>query len=906
MTVIELKDIWWMYRIEFIIDDKATKENFWALKDISFKVKKGEALGIIGENGAGKSTVLKLIAGIFRPDRGEIKIQGRVSGLLELGAGFQPELTGKENIYLIASLFGLSQNQVDEKYKGIIDFADIGKFIHAPVKCYSQGMFVRLAFAVAIHMDSDILLIDDSLAVGDEYFQRKCIKKIFDLKEQGMTIIFVTHDMNMLNRLCERAIFLKEGKVIKDGAIDKVVPLYTQMMGAREKVGILEKEALKVVFNNGRFFLNWKDKILTPNSGAYAAFLIGDKWCSSLQADWEVLKKNESKLIATGKFYQLAMVQTWELELTDDYVIKWNIGIESQSPLEIQEGYAIIMLSDEYAWWFTVLGKGEFPPIEERDKDWRSLLEESLFSKCIGVKAKEAVDSEIPSLTFEQANFLSRNQAQILNTGYLTHCRVLQYKMLGLQNNLASQSNYFNYFSGKITLNLFSIEDYLKNIQDEFILSDGKLKLIFDNGKIKLSYDNVILTKSRHLCALVFTKDRHYVSGSAQWEVKKVDSRRLVARGRWHSFSAVQVWEIEVISEASFLWKIKMEINEETEILEQQVQFMCLQEYKKWFSNYGKGSFPSDFLEIDTDMLQYCIPNGMVGVESEDIRMPVLSLTFSEELNNFAKIFNSDFYDRARMLQVRRVEPEKNIKFLPGEYPYFVIQCTFGKDKENHPRDSSAVIEKEKLKVFFDKGMGSISWNGIELTKKLGLHTSVRSRGRWHDSVSSAIWGIEEKNKDTIKASSNWLHLPISQHWEIKLKENNLIELKIKIKVERKMEVERLQLNLLLSEQYSQWVSDKENGDFPSFRGDVDDDWECVYSAGNDSKYIGVSADTRSDIFLPPVMFLSRQLGPDWSLNIINSDIYHRGRLLQYRNKKKTAFSAGEYLYLSGEILIKV
>jgi ABC-type polysaccharide/polyol phosphate transport system ATPase subunit len=168
---------------------------------------------------------------MLRPDRGEIRVLGKVSGLLELGAGFQPELTGRENLYLNARLFGLSQNQIDEKYEEIVNFANIGKFINAPVKCYSQGMVVRLAFAIAIHMDPDILLIDDTLAVGDEYFQRKCIKKIFQIKEQGKTIIFVTHDMNMLSRLCRRALFLKEGRIVKDDIVDKVIPLYTQIIG---------------------------------------------------------------------------------------------------------------------------------------------------------------------------------------------------------------------------------------------------------------------------------------------------------------------------------------------------------------------------------------------------------------------------------------------------------------------------------------------------------------------------------------------------------------------------------------------------------------------------------------------------------------------------------------------------
>ncbi len=200
MVVVQFKDVWEMYRIKFVIAGKSRPENFWALKGINFEVQKGEVLGIIGENGAGKSTILKLIAGMLKPDRGEVSVSGRVAGLLELGSGFQPELTGMENIRLIAALFGLKASQIQDKYDDIIHFASLGKFIHAPVKCYSQGMFVRLAFAIAVHVDPDIFLIDDTLAVGDEYFQRKCLKKIFEIKNQAKTIIFVSHDMAMLSR----------------------------------------------------------------------------------------------------------------------------------------------------------------------------------------------------------------------------------------------------------------------------------------------------------------------------------------------------------------------------------------------------------------------------------------------------------------------------------------------------------------------------------------------------------------------------------------------------------------------------------------------------------------------------------------------------------------------------------
>lgn len=266
MPIIKFKDVWEMYRIKFIIEGKASWENFWALQEINFSMEKGELLGIIGENGSGKSTILRLIAGMLKPDRGGIEVAGSVSGLLELGAGFQIELTDRENISLQCELFGLRVDQAKERFQQIIDFAEIGKFINAPVKCYSQGMFVRLAFAIAVHMDSDIFLVDDTLSVGDEYFQKKCIKEIFKIKQRGKTVIIVTHDMAMLQKLCARTIFLKRGMLIKDEETAKAVSFYSQTVGSPKGIAIIERNRFSLVFNNGKLLLNWDGKLITPSS----------------------------------------------------------------------------------------------------------------------------------------------------------------------------------------------------------------------------------------------------------------------------------------------------------------------------------------------------------------------------------------------------------------------------------------------------------------------------------------------------------------------------------------------------------------------------------------------------------------------------------------------------------------
>lgn len=202
------------------------QNKFCALKNVSFKICQGETIGIIGKNGAGKSTILGLIAKVLKPTSGKIVVNGRVVGLLELSAGFHPDLTGYENIILNGILFGLTRQEVLSKVNNIINFADLGEFINQPIRTYSSGMLARLGFSVAVNIPADILLIDEVLAVGDVEFQTKCYKRIEEVKRENKTIVFVSHDLDAVKQLCTRVILLHQGEIIKDGEPDNVVTFY--------------------------------------------------------------------------------------------------------------------------------------------------------------------------------------------------------------------------------------------------------------------------------------------------------------------------------------------------------------------------------------------------------------------------------------------------------------------------------------------------------------------------------------------------------------------------------------------------------------------------------------------------------------------------------------------------------
>lgn len=198
-------------------------EKFHALKDISLNIETGETVALLGLNGSGKSTLLKHISGVMLPDTGTVRTRGRVAGLIEVGAGFHPDLSGRDNVFLNGAILGMTENQIRDRFDDIVEFSEIGQFIDTEVKFYSSGMYLRLAFSVAVHTDPEVFLIDEILAVGDEPFQRKCINKIEDLARAGKTLVVVSHDLDLVSRICRRGVVLEHGNIIFDGVIDAAV-----------------------------------------------------------------------------------------------------------------------------------------------------------------------------------------------------------------------------------------------------------------------------------------------------------------------------------------------------------------------------------------------------------------------------------------------------------------------------------------------------------------------------------------------------------------------------------------------------------------------------------------------------------------------------------------------------------
>lgn len=256
-------------RLKEALGFKVPIREHYALRNVSFNVERGETVGIIGTNGSGKSTILKIITGVLNPTAGEVLVDGRISALLELGAGFNMEYTGIENVYLNGTMMGFSKEEIDARLQDILDFADIGDFVYQPVKSYSSGMFVRLAFAVAINIDPEILIVDEALSVGDVFFQAKCYHKFEEFKKMGKTILFVSHDLSSISRYCDRVILLNKGIKMEEGSPKEMVDLYKQLLVGQEPTKAADPESKEKIIRK-----SWNEQIeLNPNLLEYGSKL---------------------------------------------------------------------------------------------------------------------------------------------------------------------------------------------------------------------------------------------------------------------------------------------------------------------------------------------------------------------------------------------------------------------------------------------------------------------------------------------------------------------------------------------------------------------------------------------------------------------------------------------------------
>ncbi|MDZ7957157.1 MAG: polysaccharide ABC transporter ATP-binding protein [Aulosira sp. DedQUE10] len=313
------------------------REEFWALKDVSFEIKQGDRVGIIGRNGAGKSTLLKVLSRIVEPTGGKIAIKGRVASLLEVGTGFHQELTGRENIFLNGAILGMSKVEIKRKFDEIVAFAEIEKFLDTPVKRYSSGMYVRLAFAVAAHLEPDILIVDEVLAVGDVQFQKKCLGKMEEVSNQGRTIFFVSHNMGTVNALCDKVIYLASGKVHAIGTTDSIVKLYFSEV-LKNKVEDLQQLRLPGFGQKIRFL----DINLSSRDGTLAfGQPIEYKLCIGSDIDMEGLSIGSSFFASSGNCIGTLITEEFAVRANQEITLQLTVSNSNLAPGSYYAGFSI-------------------------------------------------------------------------------------------------------------------------------------------------------------------------------------------------------------------------------------------------------------------------------------------------------------------------------------------------------------------------------------------------------------------------------------------------------------------------------------------------------------------------------------------------------------------------------------
>lgn len=936
MEIITLKDVWLKYRIEFKENGRFIPEDFWALKGINLSVNKGETICIIGENGAGKSTLLRIIAGMLNPDRGSAQVKGTVSGLIDIGSGFQRDLTGKENIYLISSLYGLTKEQIEARYNDIVNFAAIGRFIHAPVKSYSQGMFMRLGFAIAIHVDLDILVIDDIFAVGDIYAQRKCINKIFELKENGKTIVFITHDLETAKRICSRGIFLRDGEIIKNGPIDKVCSYYAETIGDKKGIALLQEGLLGVIFNNGKLILRWKDSAITSNLGGYSRMLFAGREYLSTAADWQVqAHQGEKGITAIGRWPDIPVSQCWKVSSLSEGEFLWEIIIQMSGRVCPEKFETKTIFIDEYKRWFTLDGEKDFPESFLHEEQWQCTLVDDAINTVVGLKADDTVAS-LPVIVFDRLQDNNRKICYVGNTGFEINGRALQYLAFPDASNANYAISKYRGFLSKIMIFNPDAKDKFKVyldrtkqvMQESKVIRKGLLSMFCKDHKIEIFWQDKLLSRGIGLNTQFRYRDKNYSALNGHWVIHKENSDEIVITISWDDKPMLkQIWRLKLQGNDSISWEIAMEIGEEIKIRNRQSELLLSEEYEKWITPEEKGGF--DRLEKKGGVVilnKYT--NKRIGVESvykvDDFILPEIVFCHEDAVPRASYIFKIKEDVCTTKLQYVEIDSKENPYMPPGRHEYFkgVIKVD-SKRKEGDliktTEKESVVIEREertlhkiefnKLSLVFDYGKGRIFWDGVEFTKGLGLYSSVFLQDRWHDS-SQAFWEVQRLDKKRLLAVGHWPWISMAQNWEISLLDEETLLWKITKETWEDVVSEREQVSLMVSDKYTEWFSQKKtHGKFPqSFIEHNGVFWDRLW-CGNSALPIGIKrCKVKKGIFtrqfLPSIIFdCSADCQARYSI-IENTDNLFQSRVLQYELDSNQESTSDKNKYFEGRIKI--
>ncbi len=684
--IIELKNISKVYPIRrgfrdlrgegglFRLFKKQKIEQTSVLNNISLVIYRGETVGIIGKNGSGKSTLLKILAGVTAPTSGSVKVYGRVASLLELGAGFHPLLTGRENIYLNASLLGMRKRQVDEVIEQIIDFSGIREFIDQPVDTYSSGMYVRLGFAIASHVNPDIFLVDEVLAVGDEEFQRKCRWKIGELREQGKTIIFVSHDLGMVNAVCDRVFLLENGTLVDRGSITSTINYYLRKIGKEEGIHTLidTQSNLEAIFCHGRLSLFHDKNEITSPLGIEQAFIYLQQIHSSTHGDWYIKEKRRNFLEGTGNLSRLPIKCNWKVTLENKELFI-NSSYKLTRELEIQSIEYRIFLPENYN-RFAFAGREEnFTPIVPGNTSWTTLTPSKPDEKLIFIFSSDP--KLYPTLKIESSHPKLITYILVGNTDYTTRARFITVHAQIPKENEYSLPGTFEAGTLKISI---SSEDEYKIWKESYELTKKILLREYyariGEGFIEFfqSIDNKPLTNAIHFHYQFKYRGLWLLSQSFLWDNPILENNKWTIKGKSPRFPVGLIWELWKTSESTIEMNTYLEVYSEVEIEEYNVSLAIKYDYSNWQTEFESGEFsPIAEGEKDYIHLNKCYqPSNWIKAFGEDL--PTITLFTNMHQKFRMSPINPDFYLSARILQaIASPEQKGYFVFKQGKHLIF-------------------------------------------------------------------------------------------------------------------------------------------------------------------------------------------------------------------------------------------
>jgi len=557
-----------------------------ALAPMTLAIEAGESVGIIGRNGSGKSTLLKLIAGVSEPTSGTLAVHGSVASLLELGAGFHPMLTGRENIYLNAGLLGMRHAQTDACFDAIVDFAELGEFIGQTVDTYSSGMYVRLAFSVAIHTDPDIFLVDEVLSVGDEGFQRKCRARILELKDAGKTILFVSHDLGIVNTLCERVILLDQGQVLSRGGTQATIDFYLRQIGHASAVHRMTSGKTEAVFNHGRLSIFHAQREITAPAGITMQFFGMGHYHLSTVAEWTLAKATNTEFEAEGALPRLPVTIFLRVRLEDD-TVAIEAAWENHRPVELSNAALHCFFPTSITRWYFGAETGTFPEITFNDRQWCNVVPASHEAGDCFLLDDDPAESGAVRISAENTVPL-----QLDNTDYMAQARLAHVTE-------AFPSSACPMPPGRRALASLAIACGVENSAAEaarqealtartISFTSGGARM--DAGAIVIAGDDAALSANLHLHVQLKAGGMWIMSQSLQWKVARRESARVVAAGHSSRLPLLMEWTISPM-EAGFEVTVALVAEEAVALDEFNVSLNLSDAFVNWTTAHEQGRF---------------------------------------------------------------------------------------------------------------------------------------------------------------------------------------------------------------------------------------------------------------------------------------------------------------------------